>query len=122
MASLPCACEASGTPHATAAEENPPESDCCATRTQAEREPEPEHDCPHCLTGACEMDGVELRETTVSATALFTLHPTPTAFHEEGYEPGDTPVAVVDRVPALRIADGPPDGWGRCVQNLVIRC
>ena len=128
LSGLPCECIAAGASHASseaaqAAEQGEAPSSCCAGNVQPEEPEDAEHDCPHCLSGGCDIDRADASEY-----ALLIDDRTPVE------HPASAGIALGSGSPTwpsaepsvLEIALPPPplvsaSGWERCVRNQVIR-
>ena len=122
LAAVPCACEAGGSHLDGAEPASDEERGCCAGAT--EKPEEPTHDCPHCLSGACDIDGLTSdAEATPVANGRDVISFEFEIVGTTGFE--TQTIATAARVPQRRALEwiGPGDsGWARCVQNQVIRC
>ena len=119
LAAVPCACEAPGTHSEIEQVASDANGGCCAGST----EESPDENCPHCLTGACEIEGVSVDDDTlvVAATGLRV----DLAFESRsatGFEPRVEWTPRLAHESNSRGAVAPASGWGTCVRNQVIRC
>ena len=128
LSGLPCECIAAGVSH-TAAEvaeaAGPAEAGhgCCAGNVHADEPEQPEHDCPHCLSGSCDVDAAD-----ASRSALLVDNRNPNEYPAPATTAwvNGAPTWPLETLSALEIALPPPpcvsmSGWDRCVRNQVIR-
>lgn len=117
LAAVPCACEAQDT-HSETDESEDTRSCCKGSTEKADND-----DCPHCLTGACEVDSVTVDDEHRVATAPHVLLVIGVQRQSAaGFEPGVGWTASAAHDGEAFAAQSNASGWDTCVRNQVIRC